>query len=172
MAEIGLTTIGANAQHLWNGVACKFTPTEDGIITKLSGYVVTSGYLNGATMAIFSDNGTSPNVLRVTSTDRSGAYASQWQDWTSLTEEVAGGLEITNGVPIWIALRVISPGNDSGRSDTGGATDSFQEFSNPTYPTWANPPSVSGFLSNILSVNGTYTPSGGADETKFFFGVQ
>jgi hypothetical protein len=156
ISTLGLTTIGANSQFPFNGIASKFIPNTSGNITKLTAYITTSGYLNGATLAVFSDNAGSPDVLRVSSEDLVGVLSSGWYDFTALVEEIAGGLEISNGVPIWLAFRTSNAGDDRTMSDTGGASNSFCELGSlGAYPAWASPPSVAAYGTNIISIYAT-----------------
>jgi hypothetical protein len=141
---VGYTSIGAttNVYLFQAGVACKFTPDVSGTVTGGYTYLIDNDYpgvpgVNTAAMALFSNSSTIPlNLLGYSSTQESPIGSYSWVNFPSFTQNVAGGLNLTSGVPIWIAVWTNTPGIIRGASDAG-STGQFSENSNDEiYPTW------------------------------------
>jgi hypothetical protein len=174
MAVVGYNTIGGtNEVFLFgSGMLTKFTPTEDGDISDLVAYISDNSGPNPsnvATMAVFR---MSDNVLKCYSNELgSFALSGSWRTFSTLTEVATDGLKIFNGEEIGIALWTNNIGAVRTFSDASTGQSS-ERTNNQTYPTWTSPWSEVGVKDIKMSVYLNYTPSGGADETKFFFGVQ
>lgn len=143
---VGYNTIGATVdQYLFNGLATKFTPDTSGTIIGGYGYLVDNDYpggpgINKVTMAVYSHSSTVPlNLLAYTGeTSPIGTYS--WIQFPAFTQNTAGGLNVTAGTPIWIALQSNAPGIIRTRSDAGESSElDAAAASYPTWPsTWVN----------------------------------
>lgn len=141
---VGYTSIGATTnQYLFNGLATKFTPNASGTISKGFAYLIDNDYpgvpgVNVTEMAVFSNSSTVPlNLLCYSSTQESPIASYSWVEFPSFTQNIAGGLNVTNGTPIWIALWTNVPGTIRAVSDPGATNQTSEnDGANGTYPTW------------------------------------
>lgn len=158
MATLGYSTIGTAGTENWNGpyFGCKFTPTEDGDITKIWVYC---SYPFGAgdydfKVAVYTESGGEWDVKAVEAT--SAVKYNATAKWMSVDISYA----ITNGTPIYLAAF-----GESGFAvpyDAGAAAQTLSKWS-ATYPTFENPDSgieIDTF-SRVMSIYAEYTPSGG-----------
>jgi hypothetical protein len=147
---VGYDTIGTVLEEFLfdSGVACKFTPSQSGTITGGYAYLVDNDYpgvpgVNNAMIAVYSNSSTVPLNLLAYSEQESPIATYSWVPFTTFTENVAGGLTLTSGVPIWIALWTNVPGIVRGAIDTNGSVGQYSEntsstFTWPTWGTWNN----------------------------------
>jgi len=141
---VGYTSIGATTEVFLfgSGVACKFTPDASGTVTGGYVYLVDNDYpgvpgVNTAAMALFSNSSTVPlNLLGYSSTQESPIATYSWVNFPSFTQNVAGGLNLTSGVPIWIAVWTNTPGIIRGASDPGSTGQLSENVDDETYPIW------------------------------------
>jgi hypothetical protein len=160
---VGYNIIGATTDvYLFlSGVACKFTPDISGTVTGGYTYLIDNDYpgvpgVNTATMALFSNSSTVPlNLLGYSSTQESPIATYSWVYFPSFTQNVAGGLNVTSGVPIWIAIWTNTPGIIRGARDvgtTGQLSENVEDETYPTWNTWANAALQDQVLSIYLEV--------------------
>jgi len=147
---VGYNTIGGTKDIFLfdSGVACKFTPTRTGTITGGYAYLIDNDYpgipgINTAMMAVYSNSSTVPLNLLAYSEQQSPIGTYSWVPFTNFTENIAGGLTLTSGVPIWIAVWTYVPGIVRGALDTNGSVGQYSEntsgtFTWPTWGTWNN----------------------------------
>ena len=146
---VGYNTIGAGLDEFLfdSGVACKFTPTQSGTITGGYASLVDLDYpgvpgVNNAMMAVYSNSSTVPLNLLAYSEQQSPIATYSWVPFTTFTENVAGGLTLTSGVPIWIALWTNFSGVVRGAVDPGSvgqySENTTGTFTWPTWGTWNN----------------------------------
>jgi hypothetical protein len=147
---VGYNTIGTVLEEFLfdSGVACKFTPSQSGTITGGYAYLVDNDYpgvpgVNNAMIAVYSNSSTVPLNLLAYSEQESPIATYSWVPFTTFTENVVGGLTLTSGVPIWIALWTNAPGIVRGAIDTNGSVGQYSEntsgtFTWPTWGTWNN----------------------------------
>lgn len=141
---VGYTTIGLtpNVYLFQSGTAFKFTPSQSGTVRGGSVYLVDNDYpgvpgVNKVSMAIYSNTGGAPkDVLGYSSTQESPTSTPDWVNFGSFTENTSGGLVVTAGVPIWIAVWTNAPGIIRGYSDIGSTGQSSENNSDETYPNW------------------------------------
>jgi hypothetical protein len=162
---VGYNTIGATTDvYLFlSGVACKFTPDISGTVTGGYTYLIDNDYpgvpgVNTATMALFSNSSTVPlNLLGYSSTQESPIATYSWVYFPSFTQNVAGGLSVTSGVPIWIAIWTNTPGIIRGASDAGSTGQLSENVEDETYPTW-NTWANAALQDRVLSIYLEITP--------------
>jgi hypothetical protein len=159
---VGYNVIGATIdQFLFNGTATKFTPDASGTLGNGYAYLIDNDYpgvpgINTIRMAVYSNETIDPgNLLAYSTTDKSPIGTYSWVTFDSFTENVAGGLNVTAGTPIWIALWTNVPGIIRTTSDTGESSELDLAATYPTWPaTW-----TSAALSSIkMSVYFEATP--------------
>lgn len=148
--SVGYITAGAVSDVFLfdSGVACKFTPSSSGTIVGGYAYLIDNDYpgipgVNNAMMAVYSNSSTVPLNLRAYSEQESPIGSYSWVHYTSFTESVVGGLTVTSGVPIWIAVWTNTPGIIRGAIDTNGSVGQYSEnttgtFTWSTWGTWNN----------------------------------
>ena len=162
---VGYNTIGATTDvYLFlSGVACKFTPDISGTVTGGYTYLIDNDYpgvpgVNTATMALFSNSSTVPlNLLGYSSTQESPIATYSWVYFPSFTQNVAGGLNVTSGVPIWIAIWTNTPGIIRGARDVGATGQLSENVEDETYPTW-NTWANAALQDQVLSIYLEVTP--------------
>ena len=145
---VGYDTIGStsNVYLFPSGSAFKFIPTQSGTIVDANVYLVDNDYpgipgINRVSLGIFSDSGaasssTPVNLVASSSTEESPIGTPSWVNFPGFNERRAGGLVVTAGVPIWIAVWTNAPSPVMGFTDPGSTGQSSENASDETYPNW------------------------------------
>lgn len=147
VGRVGYQTVGGSLQNPFSqGVSCRFVPKIDaylnrGRITKGVVWIENAG--DSATFAIYSDSGGNPDAL-LAYTKNITLTGTGWYHFPELQENVGGGLDITDGNPIHLAIWVDNPGahnlvgDNNGTNYIGGASNQFTELNQNTnaFPSW------------------------------------
>lgn len=167
MAILGYNTQGGTADYWTNYITlCRFTPTENGTITGINfiGFKDFGGTAN-VRFAVYSDNAGVPNqLLAYTNTNTLVGTTLQSYGGTSFTEQVVGGLNITSGVPVWLALMNDDPSTIRAYYDAGDAGQTY--LASPSFTTWnwqTTITSAQNIAAVKLSIYADYTPSAPSD---------
>ena len=147
VGKVGYPIVAGGAINPGQGVSCRFVPKIDvysnsGRISK--GVVWIDGIGDNATFAIYSDNAGNPSDLLAYSSSIPLTTGAGWYNFCELTDAIGGGLNISDGNPIHLAVWVDNPGGHSlygdnnGTSYIGGTNTQFSELLFPpaNYPNW------------------------------------
>jgi hypothetical protein len=138
--QIGYDTIGGSPQYSFTeGVSCRFVVPDDvsdGRISK--GVIYIQDPNDTAIFAIYSDDAGNPRNLLAHS-NTVALTGTGWYNFSDLIEDMSGGLDVSAGSVIHLAIWTNWPGSHFVNGDPTGSSNQFTELnqSGATYPTWS-----------------------------------
>ena len=164
---LGNNTIGGTKLFISdNGLATKFVPSVNGRISSIVAYFSRTDTTNidAAKVAVYADNAGKPGTLiahSVTSFDPVIA-AGSWATFSSLTEDVTGGLNVTANTPVWFAVTTnyaTAVRINSGTGSTNQTSESGTDMSDMVFDaTWNH----AAYKNDQMSIYANITTSGGS----------